>query len=35
MLSGEVVEVEEHAAVMAVAGLCRCKRNAEEGWGDS
>lgn len=35
MLSGEVAEFEEHAVGMAVTGSCRCKENAEWGWGDS
>lgn len=34
MLSGEVVEFEEHGVGMAVTALCRCKRNAERSWGD-
>lgn len=35
MLSGEEVEFEEGAVGLAVTGLCRCKGNAEQGWGSS
>lgn len=33
MLSGEVMEFEEHTVGMIATGLCRCKGNAEWGLG--